>query len=166
MSAPVIEPLESRHDRADFSCGNDSLDQYLRQQASQDVKRSLAAVFVTCAEASNSVVGYYTLSAFAIFPAELPEAITRKLPRYDRLPAVLLGRLAVDQRLKGKSLGKLLLLDALFRGLKQVKQVGVLAVVVDAIDENAVGFYKHFGFQPFVDHPTRLYIPMATIARL
>lgn len=166
MSAPVIEPLESRHDRAAFSCGNDSLDRYLRQQASQDVRRGLAAVFVTCAEGTNRVVGYYSLSAFAIFPAELPETVTRKLPRYDRLPAVLLGRLAVDQTLTGKSLGKLLLLDALFRGRQQIDQVGAYAVVVDAIDENAAGFYRHFGFQPLVDHPDRLYLPMATIAKL
>lgn len=130
------------------------------------MKRRLAAVFVTCAEGTDRVVGYHSLSAFAIFPAELPEAMTRKLPRYDRLPAVLVGRLAVDQGHRGKSLGKLLLLDALFRGLEQVAQVGAFAVVVDAIDENAVEFYKHFGFQPFVDHPNRLFIPLATIARL
>lgn len=166
VKAPLTEPLASKHDRAAFSCGNERLDRYLRQQMSQDIKRKLAVAYVTCAEDTHEVVGYYTLSSFAVFPQELPEALRRKLPQYDRLPAILLGRLAVDLRMKGQKLGRLLLLDALFRCLDQSEQFGALAVVVDAIDENAVGFYKHHGFEPLVDHPDRLYIPMATIARL
>lgn len=166
MHGRSIEPLSSIHDRTAFSCGHESLDRYLRQQASQDVRRGLAAVFVTCAEGTNRIVGYYTLSAFALLPGELPESQRRKLPRYDRLPAVLLGRLAVDQGVRRSGLGKVLLLDALFRSLSQSAQIGAMAVVVDAIDEPARQFYEHFGFQPLVDHPGRLYLPMATIAKL
>jgi GNAT superfamily N-acetyltransferase len=166
VAALRVEPLVARHDRTAFSCGNESLDRYLQQQANQDARRNLAAVFVTCTEGTNTVVGYYTLSAFAVLPRELPDHLLRRLPRYDRLPAILLGRLAVDRRQHGQRLGQRLLLDALLRCRDESARIGALAVVLDAIDSNALGFYEHFGFQLLVDHANRLYLPMATIAKL
>ena len=166
MKVLLIEPLASKHDRTAFSCGKTSLDTYLHQQVSQDRKRALAAAFVTCREGTNQVIGYYTLSSFAILPAELPEHLRRKLPRYDRFPAVMIGRLAVDQSASGQGLGRLLLLDALFRSRSQKDQIAAMAVVVDAIDDEARGFYEHFGFTSLEDHPNRLHMPMSTIEKL
>ena len=162
----LIEPLTKRHNRADFSCGNEQLDRYLKNQVGQDARRKIAAPFVLIEEGSQTVCGYYTLSAFSIDLGDLPEDIARKLPRYPVIPATLLGRLAVDQRLRGQSLGEFLLMDALRRAFEQSDRIAAAAVVVDAIDDAARRFYQHFDFLPFPDRHDRLFLPMKTLARL
>ncbi|HET8631980.1 MAG TPA: GNAT family N-acetyltransferase [Thermomicrobiales bacterium] len=161
-----IEPLADRHDRASFSCGVEPLDRYLRQQAGQDLRRNLAAVFVLAEVATDRIAGYYTLSPFTIEPTSLPAALTRRLPDYAALPAVLLGRLAVDERERGQGLGEALLRDALARSYRQRRQIAAMAVVVDAKDDAARAFYEHYGFARFADIPYRLYLPMGTIGDL
>ena len=99
-------------------------------------------------------------------PGELPEAVARKLPRYQLLPATLLGRLAVDQRQRGIGLGGALLLDALHRAYRQSSQIGSVAVIVDAIDDDARRFYRHFNFNELPNRTDRLYLPMKTIVSL
>ncbi|MBX7120612.1 MAG: hypothetical protein K1X42_00635 [Opitutaceae bacterium] len=109
-----FEPLTKQHDRAAFHCASASLNTYLRQIATKDAERHVAAVFVMVDDAAPAtIVGYYMLSAFAVELTELPEAVQKKLPRYPRLPATLLGRLARDVRFPGA--GSLLLMDALAR---------------------------------------------------
>jgi GNAT superfamily N-acetyltransferase len=158
-----IEPLGGQHDRAAFSCGIEALDRYLQHQASQDVRRSVAAVFVLHDPETDAVAGYYTLSATSIEPTELPDDLRRRMPRYASLPAVLLGRLAVDRRYQGQRLGATLLFDALERALIQSSQIAAMAVVVDAKDDSAISFYERYGFQRFAFYPNRLYFPMQTI---
>jgi ribosomal protein S18 acetylase RimI-like enzyme len=160
-----FEPLDVRHDRAAFSCGVDVLDRYLRQQAGQEMRRRVAAVFVLHDREQGAIVGYYTLSATAILATELPSDVTKKLPRYPSLPAVLLGRLAVDIHYHGQGFGELLLLDALHRALAQ-DQVAAMAVVVDAKDDVARRFYERYGFRKFLNNEYRLFIPMATTMTL
>lgn len=128
------------------------------------MERSIAAVFVLCESGTRTIMGYYTLSAYGLVPTGLPPHVAKKLPRYDRLPATLLGRLAVDERFGGQGVGRLLLFDALQRSFTQTTQIGSLAVIVDATDEKARAFYEHFGFQLLADHPNRLFIPMKTVA--
>src|SRR5262245_15188449 len=111
----LIEPLGQQHDRAAFVCGSELLDRYLRHQASQDVRRHLAVVFILRTVDSPIVVGYYTLSMSAIEPTSLPAELIPRLPRYPVLPAALIGRLAVDQRYQGQRHSERLLLDALYR---------------------------------------------------
>ena len=161
-----FELLASHHDRAVFSCGVEALDRYFRQQASQDQRRWLAAPYVLLNGTSGLVVGYYTLSTYTIVPSSLPANLSRKLPRYDSLPAILLGRLAVDQRFQGRGFGKLLLMDALRRCAAASTRISAMAVVVDAKDDAARRFYERHGFTRFEDHPNRLYLPMTTIVRL
>lgn len=162
-----FEPLAPRHDRAAFSCGNDSLDRYLKEQAGQDARRRVAAPFVLVSPGDlKTILGYYTLSAFGIEPGELPPAVARKLPAHSLLPATLIGRLAVDGRHRGQGLGELLLVDALKRALTQSEQIGATSVVVDAIDDRAARFYEHFGFMAFPSRRHRLFLPMKTIAAL
>jgi predicted GNAT family N-acyltransferase len=159
-----VEPLSKHHDRSTFSCGVDSLDRYLQTQASQDQRKRVAATFVLCVE--QRVVGYYSLSALSVDVGTWPEAIARKLPRYPHIPTTLLGRLAVDRSLRGEGVGEHLLMDALRRALVASRDVGSVAVVVDAIDETAVSFYRRYGFQPFADEPRKLFLPMALIEDL
>ncbi len=162
----VFEPLGDQHDRAAFSCGVEPLDRYLKQQARQDIKRYLAAVFVLrSSDAPMTILGYYTLSATSIDPGELPQHLTKRLPpSYRALPAVLIGRLAVDQRSRGQGHGERLLLDALYRSFHN--DIAALTVVVDAKDDSARAFYEHFGFQRIIDQEYRLYLPMSDIKQL
>ena len=114
----------------------------------------------------NKVIGYYTLSAFSIELADLPQAQARKLPKYPVVPATLLGRLATDQNYRGLGLGEHLLMDALHRSFNATSQIASYAVVVDAKDENAIAFYKKYGFQRLQDYPNRMFLPMNTIKKL
>ncbi len=123
----------------------------------------MAAPFVLVL-ADGAIGGYYTLSSTGVTLAELPVEITRRLPRYPIIPATLLGRLAVDQRMRGRSYGRFLLADALHRALRS--EIASFAVVVDAKDAAALRFYQRENFLPFPDQPTKLFRPMADIARL
>lgn len=160
-----FEPLGSHHNRAAFACGEETLDRYFHQQAGQEQRRRVAAVYVLFDTEQDAVVGYYTLSATGVQLEGLPPETARKLPRYPVVPAILLGRLAVDTRYRGQGFGELLLLDALARA-HAADQIGAAAVVVDAKGDAARRFYERYGFQQCVDDPYRLFIFMATIAAL
>lgn len=165
--ALIIEPLDRRrHDRAAFNCGEDSLNRYLRQQASQDLKRQVATVFVLVDRSNSRVLAYYTLSAFTIDITMLETKQAKRLPRYPQLPATLLGRLAVDQHHKGQGFGELMLIDALAKAWSASAQIASLAVIAEALHPRAAQFYCKYGFQPFKKHPLKLYLPMQTIASL
>jgi len=159
----LIEPLKKQN-RAAFSCGNESLNKYLKEQASQDAKNHVAAPFVLINKISNTVIGYYTLSSMHILLNELPSEIIGKLPKYPHVPATLLGRLAVDKGYQGKKLGEFLLMDALYKTL--ITEIATAAMVVDAIDDNAISFYKNFKFIEFPNNPNRLFIQKKTIIKM
>jgi GNAT superfamily N-acetyltransferase len=155
--ALTIEPLASSHDRAGFSCGRPQLDDWLHRRAGQDERRNLARVFVAVDDAIG-IAGFYSLSAFSLSLPDLPQEIARKLPRYDAIPAALIGRLARDVRVPGQGIGELLLADAVRRVLGVGKTLAVFAIVVEAKDEKATAFYEGFGFRPFPLHPNRLFL--------
>lgn len=146
-SSILIEPLEPHHDRAAFTCGNEALDRYIREQASQDVRRATARVFVAVmADQPDRVLGYFTLSAATVVPNDLPAAVEKKLPKH-AIPAALIGRLAVDQCAQGKGLGGVLIADAVKKTRLAAETVAMAVIVVDPIDDNAEAFYAAFGFQ-------------------
>jgi len=160
-----FEALNKQHDRADFRCGSAPLDSYLQQLARKNIERHIAAAFVMIDEAApTKIIGYYTLSAFVVEAEGLPETMQRKLPRYPRLPATLLGRLARDARYPGT--GSQLLMDALARAFKHAEQIASLAVVAEAKDEAALRFYLKFGFAPLGGYANRVFLPMGTISQL
>lgn len=121
---------------------------------------------LTPARGGASILGYYTLSSYGIDVGELPADIAKKLPRYPLIPATLLGRLAVDRRYQGQGIGEFLLMDALRRALSQSTGIAAAAVVVDAIDEGAAKFYRHFGFVAFPSIAGHLFLPMKMIVSL
>lgn len=161
-----IGPLEKAHERQSFDCGHDDLNRYLREQARQDAEKRVAAPFVLTQPGDAKVLGFYTLSSSLIAADELGAALMKRLPRYGQLPVTLLGRLAVDRAARGQGVGEFLLVDALRRSLAAAQQIAAMAVVVDAKDERAESFYRHFDFQPFQQSPLRLFLPMGQIARL
>jgi GNAT superfamily N-acetyltransferase len=161
-----VEALGKQHDRSGFTCGSEPLDKYLGVQAGQDARKGVATTFVLCDGESNTVFGFYTLSAVSVDIGAWPEHVAKKLPRYPVVPATLLGRLAIDRQLQGRGAGEYLLMDALHRSLQASRQVASVAVVVDAKDGRAVGFYKRYDFTPLVDPPIRLFLPMRVIEKL
>ncbi len=159
----VITPLNPAHDRTGFRCGVEALDRYLKKQAKQDSKRRISRVFVaTKPDNPNSVIGYYTLSTLSIELNQLPDKLARKLPRH-QVPAALIGRLAVSNAAQGQGVGKMLLADAIKRTLAVSDQIAIYAMVVDAIDDNAKGFYEQFGFIRLSDESPRLFLPLKSI---
>lgn len=143
----ITSPLSSSHIRTKFSCGKESLDNYLHKQVNQDIKKKITTCFVL-ADGKNNVVGYYTLSSDTIPRDQLPEKIIKKLPKsYLNLPTTLLGRLALDTNHKGQGMGVLLLLDALRRSMDVANQsIGSMAVTVNPLDNEATKFYEKYGF--------------------
>ena len=162
MSAPPFQlaPLDAVHDRATFNSGAEPLDRYLRKQVTQDIRRRVAACFVAL-EGEKRIAGYYTLASASLLLADLPASTGKKLPRYPTVPAVRMGRLAVDQAFKGKGLGGALLADALDRAARS--EIAAYALMVDAKDGAAVAFYRHHGFIALPDSPHTLFLPLSTV---
>ena len=161
-----LEALAKHHDREAFTCGVESLDSYLKTQASQDMRRKANAVFVLVPEGTSSTVaGYFTLCAYGLSPGAIPEAAQKHIPRHPVVGATLIGRLAVSKTYQGARLGSILLAKALHKAYENASFVGSSMVVVDAIDDRAVRFYQAHGFIKLTES-MRLILPMRTIAEL
>jgi len=161
----TFEPLSPKHDRAAFSCGIPALDNYIKTQAGQSVRKNLSAVFVLTPD-GKTIAGYFTLSQYSLRLDEIPEEIAKKLTKHSEVPATLIGRLATSIDYRGHGLGEMLLMDALKRCLKVSQQIGSWAVIVDAKDENAFTFYKKYGFNELPSVPNRLFMMIATISKM
>jgi predicted GNAT family N-acyltransferase len=161
-----IDLLNSKqHNRTTFQCGNDSLDDYIKTKASQELKKKVSTPFVLTDSPDRQVLGYYCLSSYSISIVDIEASTVKGLPRYPLLPATLLGRLAVDILCQGKGYGNLLVADALKRALAASMQVSSVAVVVDAISQDAARFYRRYGFTEFQTDPMKLYIAMVEIEK-
>lgn len=162
----MIELLDKTHQRETFDCEHELLNNYLKYQASQDVKRKLSACFVLYDYDLNQVKSYYTLSNFSIPLDHFSEKIKSKLPKsYHAIPTTLLGRLAINKDYKGQGLGKILLIDALKRSFEISKTIGSFAVIVDPIDENAEKFYQKYDFIKLPDSG-KMFITIKTLQQL
>lgn len=164
LSEFVFEPLQEKHDRAAFSCGVETLDVYLKTQAGQDLRKRAAVPFVITPDGTK-IAGYYTVSQYAIALDVVPPELAKRLPKYQMVPVTLLGRLAIDVKFRGLKLGAALLLDGLSRSLRLSTEIASAGVIVDAINDSAVAFYRKYGFLELPRIERRLFLPMATIAR-
>lgn len=159
----MIELLDKIHNRNDFDCGNELLNNYLKTQAGQDVKRKLSACFVLIETETNAIKGFYTLSNNSIPLNSFPTTIIQKLPKsYTSIPTTLLGRLAINKKYQGQGIGKILLIDALKRSFQNAQIIGSFAVVVDPIDENAEAFYTKYDFIKLPDSG-KMFMAMKTL---
>lgn len=143
MTAQSV-PYEPEYDTTHFSCGEPELDRWLTTHALTEIKRGSARVWVWLDEGGR-VVAYYSLSASKVKREEIPSRLGRGGPV--EIPAVLIGRLALDESLRGKNLGEVLLADALDRIVDATRTVGARLVVVDALHEKVAAFYEHYGFR-------------------
>lgn len=148
-------PLGPDHDCSTFDCGKDALNRWLVERArGNQLSRASRTFVVTTTE--NRVVGYYCLSNFAIARREATGRVARNMP--DPIPAMLLGRLAVDRSAKDQGIGKGMLRDAIARTLEVAEHSGVRALFVHAIDEEARYWYLRYGFEPSPTHDRELMV--------
>ena len=159
-----LEPLGVEHDRSLFRCGEDALDRYFQTQVTQDIRRRVANCFVAVDTAASQIAAWCTISAASIPLADLPPDQTRRLPRYPTVPAIRIGRLAVDQKFQGRGLGAALLADAASRTLRA--DAAAFTLLVDAKNDQAVAFYQRFGFRILSSQPRTLFLPLATARKI
>lgn len=161
------EILAKHHFRDDFSSGQESLDNYLKKQVNQDIRKRISVCFVLVDKINqNKIKGYYTLSNSSIPRTYLPEILQKKFPQsYKTIPTTLIGRLARDLTFRKQGIGEKLLIDALYRSFLVAKELGSFAVVVDPIDNFAVDFYTSYGFILLPDSG-KMFLPMKTIEQL
>jgi GNAT superfamily N-acetyltransferase len=162
--ASVIEKLSAAHDLGPFDCGNPALTIWLKRFALTNVQNDSARVYVAH-RGDNVVTGYHALTAGSVERAEAPERISRGLAAHP-IGVIVLARLAVDPTQQGRGLGTTLLQDALTRSEQAADTVGVRAVLVQAIDETARGFYLRFGFSPTAVDDLRLILLMKDLRAL
>jgi ribosomal protein S18 acetylase RimI-like enzyme len=159
-----LEILSEARDRTVFRCGVDALDRYFREQVTQDIRRRITNCFIAAERASGEIAGFYTLSAASVPFTELPQDITRRLPRYPVIPAIQLGRLAVDLRYAGRGLGSALLADATLRAARA--EPAAFTLLVDAKDDHAAAFYRKHGFVSLDSRRLTSFLPIATALKL
>jgi ribosomal protein S18 acetylase RimI-like enzyme len=155
-----MEALSS-HDRSSFCCGNDRIDKYFRETVTQDIKRRYVKCFVAVEITTGKLAGFYTLTSNGVPLTEIPEDIKKKMPRYPTVPVTLISGLGRHVDFKGVGLGDVLMFDAIRAIAGGI--AGSHAIIVDAIDDSAMKFYRSFGFVSLSpDNPRRMYIPVAT----
>lgn len=160
-----LEPIRRDHVRDAFDCGNAALNEFLRRFARQSDDLAIARTFVATNPKELLVRGYYTLRTGQVEVKDLPEADTKRFPRYP-VPVIHLARLAVDKASKEQGLGESLLLDALKKALIVSQSAAAFAVEVVAINDGARNFYLKYGFKELVDDRLHLYLPMKTVDEL
>lgn len=162
----MIELLDKKHNRKDFDCDKGLLNDYLKNQARQDVKRKLSACFVLADSETKVIQGYYTLSNNSIPLSSFSEQIQNKLPKsYKSIPTTLLGRLAIDKKYQGNGIGKILLIDALKRSYGISNEIGSFGIIVDPIDDEAKSFYQKYDFIELPDSK-KMFIATQTLKEL
>lgn len=149
----LITRYDKSHNKADFDCGNEALNRFIRQQASQLIKRYETVIYAAIDD--NRLAGFYTLSACQIMQSDDSERLKQQSP-HSPIGCILLGRLAVDNHYKGQGLGADLLLHAMQTAKHLSQMLGLAFVIVDAKDETAKAFYQKYGFFELSKQPKRL----------
>lgn len=155
VSFAAPRPLRPDDDLANFDCGRHELNDWLVRRALRSERERDARTYVTCETPGDRVAGYYCLSAFSVVRSVAPGALSRNAP--DPIPAVQLGRLAVDLRFQGARLRASLLHDAVTNATAAAERIDLRALIVDALDESVAAFYLRHGFKPFPGDPRRLF---------
>ena len=158
-------PIKDGDAVQDFACGKQPLDDFLKQRAVKNEGKASRTYVVRSAagEDAGKVVAYYSLAAGAVAHNDAPAWAKRNMP--NPIPVFVLGRLAVDARHQGRGLGKALLKEAIQRTLEASRTIGARALVIHAIDDEAVGYYTPFGFRRFPTDGRTLFLPVETLAQ-
>lgn len=153
LKAPA--PLAQTHDSSTFYCGQDTLNNWLKNTALKNEKNGGSRTFVV--REGKKVIAYYTLAAGSVSYSEVPGKVRRNMP--EPIPVMMLGRLAVDKSHQSKGIGKALLRDAMLRVIAISKQAGVKAMMLHALTEEIKRFYLRQGFIASPTNEMTLMIP-------
>lgn len=159
MNPQQPRPIEATDNTTDFASGEESLDRYLADRALTNHLADLGRCYVCVDVETDKVLGYYTLSAVAVEHADLPGKVRRNAP--NPVPAVLMGRLAIDAKAQGSGLGRFLVRDAILSTLAAADRIGVRILLVHALHEQAATFYEKLGFKRSPTDPLHLYLLLA-----
>ncbi len=159
MTLTVPMPLTEHHLTDGFSCGEDSLDQWLKQRSLKNQIQGASRTFVVCD--GVRVVAYYALASGAVTSQDATGRFRRNMP--DPIPVVVLGRLAVDQMLHGNGFGRALIRDAGLRVIQAASAIGIRGMTVHALTDEAEAFYEKVGFEPSPLDPHLLMITLADL---
>jgi predicted N-acetyltransferase YhbS len=154
--------LTAEHDLTRFDCGNQQLNAWLVDHALASQRADLARTYL--ALDGGAVAGYVSLTTGSVRRDDAPRRYARGMPRHP-IPTILIARLAVDRRHQRQRLGSRLLAEALRGAVAASDAVAARLVVVDAIDDEAAGFYRRWGFIDVPDNPHRLYRKISEIRR-
>lgn len=165
MEKWIFNVLDKSFQKDSFDCGKPQFNQFLQQYARQNMSKEYTRTFVATREGSKEIAGYYCCGASSIERASIPSSLSKALPQYPA-PAMLIGKLAVDKKMQGQGLGKIMLMNALYRAVRIREEMAIFAVRVDALDTEAKKFYLKYGFSPFQDKELSLLLPMKTILKL
>lgn len=157
------EPIERRHDRKAFDCGDAALNEFLQRYARQSHELGAAKTILAIDDADKTILGFYSLAPGAVAYAETPEIIRKGLAKHD-VPGFRLARIATDLRVQGQGLGGQLLAAVVRRCLRAAAEVGGVILIIDAKGESAAGWYAGYGAVRLKDKPLTLVMPLATFA--
>lgn len=161
----IFKPIDNSVNRDNFDCGVPELNDYLKKYAKQNHQKGIAKTFVAIPEDGKpNVAGYYSVSMSEIQRESMPKSYGKGLPRYP-VPAMRMGKLAVDSSMQGRKLGEALLMECLRRAIRLSQDVGIFAVVVDALNQEAKAFYSRYGFIALQSNSLSLFIPLKTVSK-
>jgi ribosomal protein S18 acetylase RimI-like enzyme len=161
-----VEPLDrKKHDRAAFTCGQHSLDNYLKHTAARQQDEDLTRVRVGCLDDTNQVICFHALNAHSIDISELDEGYRKRFPRYNSIPSAYLSMLGVHLNHQGQRIGSYMMYDAMRQVIGAAGQIGVHFLVLDALNEDAERLYLRLGFEKLASNPERMIISTEKIKR-
>lgn len=163
----MLELLTRNHDRQRFDCGEPALNRFLAQTARQSLAKGSSRTFVWTlpdSERANEILGFFTLTTDVVVLADVTSPLARRYSA-GRIPVVKLARLAVGNALRGKSLGRKLVWEAMKKAIQVHQASGIAAFWVDAKDDEVASFYRHLGFTAVEGQPLSLYIAIKTLVR-
>jgi ribosomal protein S18 acetylase RimI-like enzyme len=169
----TIEPFDpERHDREDFSCGVEPLDNFVKRTANKLAKADNLRIFVM-ATADGPIIGFYALNAHAVSFTDLPPKFARTRPSHGNIPGAYISMIGVDQRFAGRGYGGDLLVDALKRIARAADALGIAVVMLDVLNDGDASLvarwktlYEGYGFAPLPSNPLRLFLPLGAVRSL
>ena len=164
MNNYKIELLGKHHNRKDFDCGEEKLNQYLLAVASQHTKKGVSRTYVIIEVGRpDKILGFVTLTACEIKAEFLPDPYPKKFP--STVPGAKIGRLAIDKAYQKRGLGNQLMVFAMSQALIVHESIGLVGMMVDAKNDEAKAYYSQYGFIPLPDNSLSLFLPIKTIQK-
>ncbi len=161
----IVELLDKRHNRNNFNCGNEALNQFLKQTARQHIQKGISRTFVlTDTEQPETIISFFTLTLCEVRVEKLPAKFAKKYP--SKVPGVKLARLAVSQLYQRQGIGEIMMIEAMKRALIVAENAGGIGLFVDAKDEAAKNYYSRYGFVSLEDAFLEMFLPLSTIVQI